>query len=268
MVDGKFLPGTNGLMIPKTSDGRVLFALPWHGKTIIGTTDQPVPSKSLEPVPTEDEISFILQNASRYLEQRIGPEHIRSRFAGLRPLAASANNHESTKEISRGHKVIMAPSGLISVIGGKWTTYRRMAQDTLDTAIYAGMLSGAPCRTASLHLHGYTPIPDEDHVLSVYGQYANDLRNMREHDPELAKKIHPELPYTYAELQHALHYEMAETIEDLLLRRTRCLLLDAKATLEAAPAVAKWMAAATGKTPQWETRQVQDLQQLAKNYCA
>lgn len=266
MVDGRFLPGANGLMIPKTTDGRVLFALPWHDKVIIGTTDQPVPDKSLEPVASEEEINFILQNAARYLQIPIQREDILSRFAGLRPLAASVNASAATKEISRGHRVSISPSGLVSVIGGKWTTYRRMAQDTLDAAIGAGQLPAAPCKTEHLRLHGYTPQLTGDHVLDVYGSHSSELIQLRHKHAELERKIHPRLPYTYAELHYALEHEMAMTPEDLLLRRTRCLLLDARATQEIAEEVTRWMAAKTGKDQAWTNAQVNTLHTLIRNY--
>jgi len=132
VVDRSFMPGDDALMIPKTDDGRVLFAVPWHGKLLIGTTDTPINEHSLEPRALEEEIGFVMRNVGKYLAKAPERKDVLSIFAGLRPLAAPQEGSEGTKEISRRHKILVSASGLITITGGKWTTYRRMAQDTVD----------------------------------------------------------------------------------------------------------------------------------------
>ncbi len=177
VVSQDFLPGDDALMIPKTDDGRVLFAVPWQGRVLLGTTDTPLPAASPEPRAQEAEIDFILRTAGRYLSRAPTRADVLSVFAGLRPLAAPAKGTTSTKEISRSHKIIVSESGLLTITGGKWTTYRRMAEDTLDRAVALGLLPPAPSRTAQQPIHGAQPTPDHHASLAAYGTDAPAYAN-------------------------------------------------------------------------------------------
>jgi len=266
VVDGSFLPGEDALMIPDTSDGRVLFAIPWHGQVVIGTTDHLVHKKTLEPKPTRKEIDFILKNASLYLEKPVKYEDIRSTFAGLRPLVAVKDEKKNTKEISRGHEVIYSKSGLISVLGGKWTTYRKMAEDAVNLAATLGMLPQSDCRTRSLPVHGFCAQFDPDDPLHIYGADADEIKGIIAAEPEKGERIHPALPYTWAEVDWAIRHEMAMSVEDILCRRTRSIILDSRAAAEAAPAVARYMAPALGTDELWEKQEVENFRKLVIQY--
>jgi glycerol-3-phosphate dehydrogenase len=264
VLDASFLQSDSAIMIPKTADGRVLFAVPWHGRTLIGTTDTPLDNHSLEPVALEREIKFILDTAGGYLQRAPTRADVLSVYAGLRPLAAPQKNAGSTKEISRSHKIITSPSGLITVIGGKWTTYRKMAEDTMDTAIKNGVLPAAACITDTLHIHGYAPF--QDGVLGIYGSDAVHVQALIAAEPALGELIHPRLPYLKAQVVWAVHQEMARTVDDVLARRTRAILLDARAAIESAPTVAALMAAGLGKDENWINNQIQTFTQIAEKY--
>lgn len=265
VVDKKFLPGDNALMIPKTSDGRVLFAIPWHDKCLIGTTDYPVENISIEPIPLEKEIDFMLETAAQYLDPSPKKEDILSMFSGLRPLAAPTGK-KSTKEISRSHKITISDSNLINIIGGKWTTYRKMAEDTINIAIRTARLIHSECRTRELALHGFAWQRDPHDVLFIYGLDADKIHELQLQNTDLKKTIHPQLPYTYAEIQWMVNNEMAITLEDILARRTRSVLLNAKASLECAPSVAKFMADKMNKNQVWVDEQLNSYQEFAKGY--
>ncbi|NEM99380.1 glycerol-3-phosphate dehydrogenase/oxidase [Pontibacter burrus] len=264
VLDKSFLQSDAALMIPKTPDGRVLFAVPWHDHVLVGTTDTPLESSSLEPTALEDEISFILNTAGQYLVRKPVREDVLSVFAGLRPLAAPAKGTNSTKEISRSHKLIVADSGLVTITGGKWTTYRKMAEDTIDEAIKVGQLPLKACATANLHVHGFAK-PQPEH-LSVYGSDAQGIRNLMNQRPELQQKLHALFPNTAAEVVWAVQHEMARTIEDVLARRMRILFLNAKAAIDMAPAVASIMAANLGLSEAWQQNQVKSFTELANQY--
>lgn len=270
VLDKKFLPGDDALMVPKTSDGRVLFAVPWHGKVVVGTTDTLVKNADYEPKPLEEEIDFILNTAKHYLEEAPTREDVRSVFVGLRPLAAPKEEGKSTKEVSRSHKVEISPSGLVNIFGGKWTTYRQMAEDTLDAAIKNAQLEQKACQSTNLKLHGYQAggelDKNNDH-LSVYGSDAEKVRALGEQHPELQKAIHPKYPYNYAQIKWAIDEEYAFTIEDVLARRTRLLFLDAKAAIESASAVADFMAEELKWSEEEKSKQLEDFLNIAKGYC-
>lgn len=266
VTDRSFLPGNEGLMIPKTSDGRVMFALPWHGHLIIGTTDHPVDHKHEEPAPTEEEINLILETANQYLARPITRNDIQSVFAGLRPLVAPAGDGKSSKEISRGHKVIHSRSGLVSVIGGKWTTYRKMAEDTVNLAAFLGGLDKKACVTETLHIHGHCIQHDEQDPMHIYGADADEIKGMIAQYPEWGGYIHPELPYTRAEVIWNIRHEMAQTVEDILCRRTRSILLNARASMEAAPVIAGIFGAELDKDAAWQKKQVEAYTLLAQGY--
>ena len=269
----EFLRGNMAIMIPHTDDGRVLFAVPWHDRVIVGTTDTPVPNATLEPRALESEIDFILNTAARYLTRDPTRRDVLSIFAGLRPLAAPAHANAPTREISRGHRVLVAPSGLITIVGGKWTTYRRMAADVVDETQRAAGLPERPCRTEHLPIHGAGTYPQPTGrggrlaaLASSYGSDAPLIDALITADPSLATPLHPRLPYTAAEVIWACRHEMARTVEDVLARRTRALLLDARASIESAPRVAALMRTELNLPAAWPAQQVAEYTQLAKGY--
>lgn len=266
VLDRSFLQSSSAIMIPKTDDGRVLFAVPWHNKVLLGTTDTPLNEHSMEPVALEAEIDFILRTAARYLSRPPARSDVLSVFAGLRPLAAPQKKTGSTKEISRSHKILVAPSRLITITGGKWTTFRKMAEDTVDEAIRTGHLSAAPCRTKALHIHGYTPQPAFAAPLNVYGSDASQLQAMSALHPELNQPLHPRLPYIKAQVIWAVQHEMARTVEDVLARRLRALFLDAQAAIDMAPQVAALMATALQQDHNWQKEQVSAFITMAQHY--
>jgi glycerol-3-phosphate dehydrogenase len=266
VVDKLFMPGEDALMIPKTDDGRVLFVLPWHGKLLIGTTDTPLNEHSLEPVALEEEIGFVMRNVNKYLTRPLHRKDIRSIFAGLRPLAAPQEGSVSTKEISRSHKLIVSASGLVTITGGKWTTYRRMAEDTIDKAIETANLPNLPCKTKDLPIHGCKADVDREDHLYVYGSDMEAVLDLLKENPEWAKKLHARLDYIEAEVIWAVRNEMARKVEDVLARRLRALFLDARAAMEMAPMVAKLMGREMKKDEAWENAQVADFNYLAEGY--
>ncbi len=265
VLDKSFLQSDSAIMIPKTDDGRVLFAIPWYNEVVIGTTDTPLDIISLEPVALEKEINFILQTAEKYLVKPPQREDVLCIFAGLRPLAANPDKPEATKEVSRRHKITLSPSGLLTIIGGKWTTYRRMAEETIDTAIKAGFLGKAKCITANLKLSSLnTNNPSER--LHIYGDHAEEIKTMISENPELGKPLDPKLPYTRAEILWICRNEMPLRVEDVLARRTRSLFLNARASAGIASEVAGLMAKEFGFDQNWQKEQVDSYYELVKNY--
>lgn len=265
VLDPSFLNGDSALMIPKTMDGRVLFAVPWHGKVLVGTTDTPLDEHSLEPKPLDEEIEFILTTAGKYLTKEPSRKDVLAAFAGLRPLAAPGKDTDSTKEISRSHKLIISKSGLITITGGKWTTYRRMAMDVVDKAIELGKLSARKCITHEVKIHGYLA-EMQTGDLGLYGADASGIRDLMKADPQLSGLLHPDFKYVKAEVIWMVRNEMSRTIEDVLSRRMRLLFLDARGALVLAPAVAGVMAAELGRDEQWIVEQVEEFSRLVKQY--
>ncbi len=265
VLDKSFLQGKTALMIPKTDDGRVLFAVPWHGKVLVGTTDTPRQQCELEPRPLEEEISFILNTAGKYLVKKPLHADILSAFAGLRPLAAPDKATGSTKEISRSHKLIVSDSGLITITGGKWTTYRKMAEDTIDKAITLGQQLKRKCVTPKIRIHGAEGARDSGHFAG-YGADAAQIRKLMKEVPELARALHPDLPMVKAEVVWMIRSEMARTVEDVLARRCRMLFLNAAAAAKVAPAVAALMAQELNKDGAWITAQLAGFNALAQQY--
>jgi glycerol-3-phosphate dehydrogenase len=230
-----FLPGESAIMVPHTDDGRVLFAVPWHERVLLGTTDTPVDCVSLEARPLPAEIDFLLQHAARYLHSPPQRQDILSIFAGLRPLVKSGDSQE-TASLSRDHTLLVTPSGLVTITGGKWTTYRKMGEETINLAARIAVLPERPSRSAELPLHGAgTEATGE---WAAYGSDAAGLEALCLLDPTLRKLLHPDLPYRRAEIVWAIRHEWAASVEDLLARRTRALILDARAAIAVAPAVA------------------------------
>ena len=240
VVDKEFLPGETAIMIPRTDDGRVLFAVPWHNKIVLGTTDTPVEKVSVEPVPLQEEIEFILKHIGRYLTMDPQPGDIRSMFAGLRPLVKGKS--KKTAALSRDHVLIISKSGLLTITGGKWTTYRKMAEDVVDRVVEKIGITDRPCVTKELLLYGHDrPVIPADISLL---------------DMDALNRI----------IKTAVEEEMCMTVEDFLSRRTRQLLLGAKKTIELAPLVAKIMAAVLHKDESWIKEQINTFNAIAMNY--
>ncbi len=267
VVDASFLGGDSALMIPKTTDGRVLFAVPWHGKVILGTTDTPLNEESLEPRALEEEIDFILNQAGQYLAKKPQRKDVLSVFAGLRPLAApSKAGSNSTKEISRSHKIYISESNLITITGGKWTTYRAMAEDVLNKALKLVNIKAEPCCTADLKLHGYKKNVDRSTWDYVYGSDIEKIKELESKDSSLLEKIHPDYSFRKSHVVFAVRKEFAQTIEDVLARRVRLLFLDAKASKQSAKIVADILAKELEKDDAWKTQQIEAFNKLADGY--
>lgn len=265
VLDRSFLPGDTAIMVPHTSDGRVMFAIPWHGHTLVGTTDTAIDHAPLEPVPMDQEIEFMLATAALYLDKKPTRADILSAFAGIRPLA-KAGDGKNTAALSRDHTIHIDQSGLLSIAGGKWTTYRNMAQDGVDQAATLGNLPDKPCVTKTLNIHGYHTHTADLGPLGVYGTDAHEIQALITEDPSLGEPLDPALPYTAAEVIWAARREMARTVEDILSRRTRALLLNARAAFHMAPKVATLLARELGRDAAWEKSQVADFESVARGY--
>jgi len=271
----EFFPGHSALVVPKTDDGRVLFIIPWHGRALLGTTDTKVADVSYEPRPLEEEIAFLIDHAARYLAKAPTRADVLAVYVGLRPLVRAKKDVNDTRAISRDHSLFVSKSGLITIVGGKWTTYRKMGEDTVDRAIEVGGLEAKPSATAELRLHGAPPDADAatgegaatpEGALLSYGTDAERIRALMQGDPALAERLHAKLPYVMAEIVWAVREEMARTLEDALSRRTRALLLDARASLECAPAVARVMARELCHDDAWVEAQVASYRVLVDGY--
>ncbi len=265
VVSSAFLPGNTALLVPSTDDGRILFAIPWHGHVLIGTTDVPVAEPTREPVPSAAEVDYLVDHARRYLTRPIAPADILSAWAGLRGLVASGGG-EDTAALSRGHRVSVSRRGLVTVTGGKWTTCRRIAQDAVSMAADAGGLSRVASVTARLALHGYSTRRDVGYPGSVYGADADAIGKIEAGDPTLGALMHPALPYRLSHAAWAARSEMAVRLDDVLARRTRALFLNARAAVAAAPTVAGVMARELGHGDDWAGAQVESFDALAKRY--
>jgi glycerol-3-phosphate dehydrogenase len=268
VLDRSFLPGATAMLVPHTDDRRVLFAIPWHDRVLVGTTETPVAEPAIEPRPRQEEVEYLLDYVARYLVRHPSAADIQSAFAGLRPLLRGPNLVRATAKLSREHAVVIADSGLITITGGKWTTYRRMAIDAVDQAIRVGGLTARPPATEQLRLHGWhaDADADADGALAIYGSDAPQLRTLCAEHPDWDQALHPALPYRAVEVVWAARHEAARSIEDGLARRTRALFLDARASIEAAPRVAALLAAELDRNPAWQDRQVTHFQELAQGY--
>ena len=262
VLDKSFLPGNCALIIPRTSDGRVFFAIPWRDRVLLGTTDTAVAEAVLEPRPLRIEIEFLLAHAARYLARAPVAKDILSAFAGLRPLVKSGVG--KTSKMSRSHQVVIAPSGLVSLLGGKWTTSRLMAEDAVNQAAMVGGLAARSSPTKTLRLHGWREAGDGKPELAEYGSDAEELLALCETGND--KPLHPHLPCCAGQVNWAVRQEMARTVEDALSRRLRALPLDARAATEMAPPVARLMASALGRDEAWEKQQVSSFRELALHY--
>lgn len=229
---GSFLRGDTAILVPRTRDGRVLFVIPWHGHVVAGTTDTAIPGPELEPRAQEEEIEFILSTAAGYLTRPPRREDILATFAGIRPLV-QAGEAKNTASLSRDHTVHIDSCGLLTITGGKWTTYRRMAEDCVNQAATLAQLPERDCVTRTLKIYGHLPGAERFGHLSVYGFDARVVETLGD------KRLHPELPYIEGQVRWAVQQEMARTVEDVLARRTRAAFLNERAAREMAPRVAE-----------------------------
>ncbi len=260
-----FLPGDDAIMIPKTDDGRVLFLVPWYGKVVVGTTDTLVKNASLEPIALEEEIEFILETASRYLTTAPQRKDVLSVFAGLRPLAAPKGKGKKTKEISRSHKIFESDSGMLTMVGGKWTTYRKMGEDLVSKAEKNQGWKTTLSQTRHLKIHGYMEDVDRSDPLHFYGTDKEEVLKIAKKEG-MSELLSPVLGVMKAQVVWAVKNEMARTVEDVLARRVRCQLLDAKESIRMAPAVAKLMAKELGENETWVLDQVEEYKSVTANY--
>ena len=267
VFERSFLRADAAIMVPRTSDGRVLFAIPWHDHTVVGTTDTPIDEASYEPLPFEEEIEFILDTAAQFLSRPPTRKDILSVYVGIRPLVkAQEDSPQKTSALSRDHTIHIDSAGLITIVGGKWTTYRHMAEDCVNHAITLGTLPDTLCVTRDLHLHGYYENVDELGDLWVYGSDAEAIRALGSQDADLLAPMHPDLTYCEAEVIWAVRHEMARTVEDVLARRTRALFLNAGAAIALAPRVAAIMANELGEDAEWVDGQIAAFNAVAENY--
>ena len=267
VLSKEFLPNGSAIMVPHTSDGRVMFAVPWHNHVVMGTTDTLIEKESLEPVALDSEIDFILETAGQYLVKQPTRKDVLSVFAGLRPLAKPDEADKETKEISRGHKIMISASGLITIIGGKWTTYRKMAEDTIEKAIILGGLPERECITKHLPIHGFSMDVDPKHdPMAPYGRDKEEVMAIGSEKKKYSGWLSEKLQIYKAQVVWAVRNEMARTVEDFLARRTRALFLDARESILIASEVADIMASELGKRRKWKKAQVEDFEKVARNY--
>ena len=265
VFDKSFLPGNSAIMVPHTKDGRVMFAIPYLGATLVGTTDTPIADSSLEPQALPEEIDFILETAGMYLQKAPSREDILSVFTGIRPLVGVGDD-KNTASLSRDHTIIISNSGLLTIAGGKWTTYRQMAEDCVDHAATLAGLESKPCVTKRLNIHGYHKSPQKFGSLALYGSDAPAIQDLLRVDASRQKRIHPALTTVCGEVVWSVRFEAARTVDDFLARRTRSLFLNARAAVEAAPRVAALMAAELGYDAEWEKEQVAEFGRISRSY--
>jgi glycerol-3-phosphate dehydrogenase len=260
-----FLVGNTAIMVPHTSDGRVMFAIPWHGHTLVGTTDTPISEATLEPVAMEQEIEFILSTAALYLDHAPQRSDVLSVFTGIRPLVKSGDS-SNTSALSRDHTIHIDSTGLISIAGGKWTTYRNMAEDCVNQAATLARLADQTCITKTLNVHGFHNHRGKFGHLGVYGSDAPAIQELMRAQPELAEQLHPDLPYVAAEVIWAVREEMARKVEDVLARRTRALFLNSNAAIAMAPPVSELMGSELGWSSERQQSEAAAFVALAQTY--
>lgn len=266
VFDKSFLPSDSAILVPNTADGRVMFAIPWHGHTLVGTTDTAVSEAPVEPVPFSEEIGFILETAAQYLDHAPSRLDVLSAWAGIRPLVKAGSG--STAALSRDHSIHIDRNGLLTIAGGKWTTCRKMAEDCVNQAALLAGLTERACVTRSLRIHGFHHNARQFGHLGVYGSDAARIHDLIRQQPGLAAQLDSALPFTAAEVVFTVRHEMAQTLADLLSRRLRALPLNARAAIRMAPRAAELMAAELGKPATWVDSQVADFAKLAQNYLA
>ncbi len=264
VFDKEIFDSKYAVVIPKTTDGRILFILPWHDKVVVGTTDIAIDTPEIDPIAQINEIDFIIETLNNYTSRIVTRKDIKSVFAGQRPLVRPQNQTNSSK-ISRKHEILLSSSGLISIVGGKWTIYRLMGEDTINFAINKGMLAHTKSITKELKLYGQNIDRASPYPLSVYGSEANKILEIAK-ETKTTEKLHPDLPYLNAEVIYQVRHEQAKTVEDILCRRTRAILLNAKATIETAPTVAKLMANELRYDNKWIEDQLYGFNKIAKQY--
>lgn len=265
VFDRSVLPGSTAIMVPHTSDGRVMFAIPWHDHVVVGTTDTAIEEASAEPLPFDHEVEFILETAGRYLAKPPSRADVKSVFVGIRPLV-KAGDGSSTAALSRDHTIHIDNTGLLTICGGKWTTYRHMAEEAVDHALTLARLDDRECKTKTLAIHGYHKFRPELGHMYVYGSDRENILELSASDKSLSEPIHTDLPFTRAEVIWATRHEMARTVEDFLARRTRALFLNSSAAMDMAPEVAKLMAAELNRDNAWINEQVSQFKTLAAQY--
>jgi glycerol-3-phosphate dehydrogenase len=261
----EFLAGDAAIMVPHTRDGRVLFAVPWHRRVVVGTTDTPISEVSLEPRAQEREVDFILETAGRYMAKCPTRADILSVFTGIRPLVKTKSD-ANTAALSRDHTIQVSPSGLLTIAGGKWTTYRKMAEDAVSRAAALASLPERPCVTKELRVHGSPNPPEVPGPLANYGSDAAGIAGLIREQPDLAMPLHEALPICGAQIVWAARHEMARTLDDVLARRTRVLFLDARVALAMAPAAARLLADALGRDEHWQRRQLAEFSEIAAGF--
>lgn len=265
VLDKSFLPGDHAIMVPRTEDGRVLFAIPWKDVVVVGTTDTPIHNKPIEPLPLKEELDFVMRHAALYLTKNPTAADVKSVFVGLRPLVGNPDGG-NTAAISRDHTLHIADSGLVTITGGKWTTYRKMAEDTIDQAAILAGLDDRPCVTKTLKIRGAHENANRFGELDFYGSDAVAIQTLMQKQPELGERLHPDRPVVKAQVVWAVRREMARTVEDVLSRRTRELLLDAKMSVELAAPVAQILAEELGRDAEWQRLQIEEYTALARKY--
>jgi glycerol-3-phosphate dehydrogenase len=273
VLPAAFLPGETAIIVPKTSDGRVLFLIPWHDRIVVGTTDTPIPAAVEEPSAQRDEIEFLLRTAGEYLVRRPSRSDVLSVFVGIRPLVQSQRGGtKSTAKLSRDHTIEVSENGLVTITGGKWTTARHMAEDCVNRVLRQLSMPHRPCVTQRIAVHG-SPLKSSavsasvPYARSVLGTDLAAIEALIVERPALGRSIASGFPWRYAELAWAVRHEMARTLEDVLARRTRLLFLDARAAIDVAPEVARFMAIELGRAPEWVAQQLDAFHQLAQHYC-
>ena len=266
VFEESFLRSDSAIMVPHTSDGRVMFAIPWHGHTVVGTTDTAIDAPSYNPLPFDEEVQFILDTAAQYLRRPPQRSDVLSVYVGIRPLVKANGPSSKTSALSRDHTIHVDNSGLLTIVGGKWTTYRHMAEDCVNHAITLGELNDVPCGTHHLKIHGYKEEVESLNSLDVYGSDADKILALAASDARLAERLHPALPYIAAEVVWGVREEMARTVDDVLSRRTRALFLNARAAIEMAPAVARLMAQELHADQAWIDQQLTEFHELAMKY--
>jgi glycerol-3-phosphate dehydrogenase len=265
VLSREFLPRDTAIMVPHTRDGRVMFAIPWHDHVVVGTTDTAINEVDLEPWPQSEGIDFIIDTASSYLAKPPTRADILSVFTGIRPLVKGGET-SNTATLSRDHTIHISASGMLTIAGGKWTTYRRMAEDAVDHAIVLARLTERPCVTRELHIHGFHRHSAQFGALAIYGCDAIGIEELVDQQPELCERLHEALPITGAEIVWAARHEMARTVDDVLARRTRALFLNSRAAIEMAPLVAELLARELNRGSAWKESQAAQFAEVAARF--